>query len=109
MDRHLDVADTPGSFGDSNAMHDMLEPIAIIGLSHKFPQDADTPASFWKMLEEKRCAMTEWPKDRINLDAFFHRDSGQEHKVYIRLARFAMIIISLTNSYVDLRARSKFR
>lgn len=35
---------------------DKLEPIAIIGMSAKFPQDATTPASFWKMICEGRSA-----------------------------------------------------
>ncbi|KAL4860853.1 hypothetical protein BDV12DRAFT_208748 [Aspergillus spectabilis] len=52
-----------------------MEPIAIIGLSIKFPRDADTPEGFWRMLEEKQSAMEEWPKDRINLEAFVHRES----------------------------------
>lgn len=24
------------------------------------------------MLEDKRCVMTEWPRDRLNIDAFYH-------------------------------------
>lgn len=59
----------------------VLEPIAVIGFSFEYPQDADSPASFWSMLEERRCAMTEWPQDRINLDAFYHRDEDREERV----------------------------
>ena len=33
------------------------------------------------MLEGKRCAVTEWPKDRIDLDSFYHRDEDQDEKV----------------------------
>ena len=60
---------------------DQLEPIAIIGFSLKFPQDAVSPATFWAMMEEKRCAMTEWPKDRISLDAFYHPDTDRRSTV----------------------------
>ena len=56
---------------------DRLEPIAIIGLSLEFPQEATNPESFWKMLTDKRCAMTDWPKDRVNLDAFYHGDGNR--------------------------------
>ncbi|KAL5041372.1 hypothetical protein BDW71DRAFT_212203 [Aspergillus fruticulosus] len=52
-----------------------MEPIAIIGYSIKLPEDGDTPEGFWRMMEEKRCAMKEWPEDRMNLEAFVHRDS----------------------------------
>ena len=44
-----------------------LEPIAVNGFSLKFPQDATSPEAFGKMLMEKRCSMTEWPKERLNL------------------------------------------
>ena len=60
---------------------DALEPIAVVGFSLKFPQDADSAPSFWSMLRDKRCAMTEWPKDRINLEAFYHRDESRDEKV----------------------------
>ena len=58
-----------------------LEAIAVIGFSLKFPQDAVSPASFWRMLEEKRCAMTEWPRNRINLDSFYHPDNDRRDTV----------------------------
>ena len=48
--------------------------VAIIGLSLRFPQDAVTPASFWKMLLEGRSAATKVPADRFNVDAFYHPD-----------------------------------
>jgi acyl transferase domain-containing protein len=57
------------------AAEDKLEPVAIIGFSLKFPQDATNPEAFWKMLVEARSAMTEIPKDRFNIDAYYHPDS----------------------------------
>lgn len=57
------------------------EPIAVIGFSLKFPQDATSPEAFWKMMTEKRCSMTEWPKERLNLDAFYHPDSSRPDTV----------------------------
>ncbi|KAG9235236.1 hypothetical protein BJ875DRAFT_399470 [Amylocarpus encephaloides] len=56
------------------AANDSLEPIAIIGFSFKFPQDADTSENFWQMLVEGRSAMTEVPKDRWNSGTFYHPD-----------------------------------
>ena len=60
---------------------DILEPLAIIGFSLKFPQDADCAAGFWRMLGMKKCAMTSWPKDRVNLDAFHDWDDDGTEKV----------------------------
>lgn len=55
--------------------------IAVIGFSLKYPQTADSPDGFWSMLQEKKCAMTKWPKDRINLEAFYHRDEEGSQNV----------------------------
>ena len=56
---------------------DILEPIAVIGLSVKFPQEATSAKSFWKMLVEGRSAMTDFPNDRFNIDAFYHPDNSR--------------------------------
>ena len=56
---------------------DILEPIAVVGFSSRFSQEATSQDSFWKMLAEKRCAMTEWPELRISLDAFYHPDKNR--------------------------------
>ena len=61
--------------------NEKLEAIAVVGFSLRFPQDAVSPASFWSMLEQQRCATTEWPKDRVNLDAFYHPDSDRRDTV----------------------------
>lgn len=51
---------------DGDVSHD----IAICGFSIKFPQDATSPNAFWKMMMEKRCAMTDFPEDRVCVDGF---------------------------------------
>lgn len=61
---------------------DLLEPIAIIGFSFKFPQNATSSAAFWKMLTERECASTEWPADRLNIDAFQHSNKTKGNTVY---------------------------
>jgi len=60
---------------------DLLEPIAVVGLSLKFSQDAVSADGFWSLMEEKRCAMTEWPKDRLNIDAFHHPNKDRPNTV----------------------------
>lgn len=47
---------------------DAVEPIAIIGMSVKFPQDATSPEAFWDMLEAGRSAASKVPVDRFNVD-----------------------------------------
>lgn len=51
-----------------------LEGLAVIGFALKFPQEADNEESFWEMLLEGRRATTEIPKERMNIDAFYHPD-----------------------------------
>lgn len=50
------------------------EPIAVIGFDLKFPGDANTPEKFYDFLLSGRSALSEVPKDRYNLDAFYHPD-----------------------------------
>lgn len=45
-----------------------MEPIAIVGLSFKLPQDTTDEAKFWEVLQNRRNLMTKWPEDRMNID-----------------------------------------
>ncbi|KAI0166917.1 hypothetical protein GGR52DRAFT_581678 [Hypoxylon sp. FL1284] len=47
-------------------------PIAIVGISGRFPGDATTPGGLWDMITQKRSARTDVPKNRYNIDAFYH-------------------------------------
>ena len=79
------------------AGHKDLAPIAIVGFSLKFPQEATSPESFWHMLAERRCAMTEWPKDRVNIDAFYHADSNRCDTVRILISKLIVEIPSVSD------------
>lgn len=48
------------------------KPIAIIGMSCRFPGDATSPEKLWKLVSEGRSAWSEIPKERFNQDAFYH-------------------------------------
>lgn len=62
-------------FRDQLCQSDEVEPIAIIGLSITFPQNMTSLDSLWKTLAERKSAMTEFPKSRLNLDAFYDPDT----------------------------------
>ncbi|KAK0707101.1 hypothetical protein B0T26DRAFT_790998 [Lasiosphaeria miniovina] len=47
-------------------------PIAIVGIACRFPGDASNPERFWDMLAAGKSALSEVPKDRFNIDAFYH-------------------------------------
>lgn len=55
---------------------DVLEPIAVIGFSIRFPQDATSPDGLWKILYEGRSVMTEVPPERFNIDGFYHPEAS---------------------------------
>lgn len=53
-----------------------MEPIAIVGLSFRLPQDTTDEAKFWEVLQHRRNLMTKWPEDRMNIDN--NRDDGSK-------------------------------
>src|SRR5687767_5173130 len=46
------------------------EPIAVVGLSCRFPGGADTPEKFWKVLRVGIDTATDVPADRFKIDDF---------------------------------------
>lgn len=91
--------------GDYNSLQDdKLEPLAVVGFSSKFPQEATTPEAFWKMLTEKRCAVTEWPKDRLNIDAFYHPDSSRPDTVECSFSTQASMLMMTTSDSISRRS-----
>ncbi|RDL32026.1 Reducing type I polyketide synthase [Venustampulla echinocandica] len=85
-------AGTPSSSESSEekiaADEDTLEPIAIVGFSLRFPDDAVSEDGFWEMLMEKRCASREFPKDRLNIDAFHSTDPDRMNTISTKKAHF---------------------
>jgi acyl transferase domain-containing protein len=46
------------------------QPVAVVGIALRFPQDASSAEDFWQMLMDGRCAATGIPRERMNGDAF---------------------------------------
>ncbi|KAI9148331.1 Highly reducing polyketide synthase azaB [Paramyrothecium foliicola] len=78
----------PSNSQASRLEADILPPLAIIGMSFRFPQDAVDAASFWNMLLEKRCASTEVPAERFNINAHYHPDREQLESSTVRNGHF---------------------
>ncbi|PYH38566.1 polyketide synthase [Aspergillus neoniger CBS 115656] len=83
---------------------EFAEPIAVCGIGLKLPQDAVSEDGFWKMLMERRSARTEFPKDRMNINAFYHPTRRNElgtrgaHFLQEDLSRFDADFFSITPS-----------
>lgn len=66
----------------------MPMPIAVVGVGARFPGDATDPEQLWKMLVEGRNALSEVPKDRYNVDAFYHPHPERSGTMNTRKAHF---------------------
>ncbi|KAF2185395.1 hypothetical protein K469DRAFT_688167 [Zopfia rhizophila CBS 207.26] len=51
-------------------------PLAIVGMSMQFPDDANTPERFWNMIQEGRNASRNFPADRMGA-AIYHPDNSR--------------------------------
>jgi acyl transferase domain-containing protein len=53
-----------------------MEPIAIIGMSCRFP-GADNPEAFWQLLRDGVDAITEIPSNRWDIRQFYDQDPDE--------------------------------
>lgn len=56
----------------------MAGPVGIIGSACRFPGQADSPAKLWELLRKPRDVLCAFPKDRLNLQSFYH-PNGEHH------------------------------
>ncbi|NEQ51900.1 MAG: SDR family NAD(P)-dependent oxidoreductase, partial [Leptolyngbya sp. SIO3F4] len=63
------------------------EPIAIIGLGCRFPK-SNSPADFWRLLEQGMDAVTEVPAERWDIDQYYDPDPEVLGKMHTRHASF---------------------
>ncbi|NEO74658.1 polyketide synthase, partial [Moorena sp. SIO3H5] len=64
------------------------EPIAIVGMSCRFPGGANNPDSFWELLRNGVDTIAEVPMSRWDMDSFYDPNPGAPDKIYTRQAGF---------------------
>lgn len=63
------------------------EPIAIVGMGCRFP-GAEHPEAFWHLLQHGIDAITEVPKNRWDINAYYDSDPNTPGKMYTRYGGF---------------------
>ncbi|KAL2807721.1 hypothetical protein BJX63DRAFT_61499 [Aspergillus granulosus] len=81
--------------GHTNGNVPKTMPIAIIGMSCRFPGDATSPEKLWKLVSEGRSAWTEIPNDRFDQDAFYHPQDSNLGTSNVRGGHFLTDDVSL--------------
>src|SRR5262245_24415121 len=64
------------------------EPLAIIGMSCRFPGEVQSPEGFWQLLCEGMDAIRDVPEDRWLAEAFFDPDLSKLGKLCTRRGGF---------------------
>ena len=72
----------------SGIEEDPVMPIAIIGFSGRFPGDAENPTKLWDMIAAGKSALSDIPKDRFNVDAYYHPHHERHGILNVRKAHF---------------------
>ncbi|PYH89870.1 ketoacyl-synt-domain-containing protein [Aspergillus ellipticus CBS 707.79] len=73
---------------------DASMPIAIVGMGGRFPGDASSRERLWELVSKGRSALSEVPKDRFNVDAFYHPHHERQGTLNVRKAHFMKSDIS---------------
>lgn len=64
------------------------EPIAIIGMSCRFPGSANDPQAFWEILKSGTDAVTEIPSQRWNIADYYDENPQTPGKIYTKSGGF---------------------
>jgi hypothetical protein len=72
-----------GDTSQSSNLEDGLEPIAVVGFSIGFPQEATSAEAFWEIMMKKKSTATNFPKSRMNIDSMYHPDASRRGQVSI--------------------------
>ena len=64
------------------------EPIAIIGMSCRFPGGANSPEAFWELLQRGGDAISEVPASRWDADSYYDPDPEAPGKMITKMGGF---------------------
>jgi acyl transferase domain-containing protein/predicted O-methyltransferase YrrM len=64
------------------------EPIAVVGMACRFPGGADDPDAFWRLLRDGVDAVTEVPRERWDVAAYYDPDPAAPGRTATRFGAF---------------------
>lgn len=85
------------------------EPIAIIGMSCRFPGGANDPETFWQILINGVDAITEVPPERWNVDDHYDPNPDTPGKMYTRHGGFLEQVDSFDSEFFGISPREAVR
>ncbi|PHH89366.1 hypothetical protein CDD83_6188 [Cordyceps sp. RAO-2017] len=65
-----------------------MDDIAVVGIGLRFPGEATSPGELWKVLERAESQWSEFPRDRLNIDGYFHPSGDRQGSISFRGAHF---------------------
>jgi acyl transferase domain-containing protein/acyl carrier protein len=86
-----------------------IEPIAIIGMSCRFPGGATNPDQFWQLLENGVAAHSEIPQERWDIEQVYDPDPGVADKMYTRYGAFLQDISGFDAQFFGISPREALR
>jgi myxalamid-type polyketide synthase MxaC len=94
--------------GNESARHtpsSAYDPIAIIGMSCRFPGAADSPEAFWKLLCDGRDAVAELPQERWDASLLDRGGLESDEKALLRWGGFVDGIDRFDPAFFDISPR----
>ncbi|MEM6597942.1 MAG: beta-ketoacyl synthase N-terminal-like domain-containing protein [Cyanobacteria bacterium P01_C01_bin.69] len=81
------------------------EPIAVIGMSCRFPGGAYTPEAYWALLHDGIDTVEEVPSQRWDVEQYYDEDADAPGKMYTRCGNFIDDIDQFDSHFFDISSQ----
>ena len=81
------------------------EPVAIVGMSCRFPGGANTPEALWDLLSQGKHAITEIPANRMPIDQLFDEKPKTPGKISSRYGSFLSDVDTFDAAFFNISPR----